>query len=114
VFEASPYPDPLRPPPRSGGRIYYVAPEETENKLTDLLDKDLREPIAFICSVFVASCFAFHGHSFIYAIILQDVFHEEVQAEYYALAYAALAQIGAVVLAAKVALRLSPRGGAPH
>jgi hypothetical protein len=70
--------------------------------LSDLLDKHLREPIAFICSVFIASCFAFHGHSFIYAIMLQDVFHSEVQAEYYALVYAAIAQIAAVICAAQV------------
>ena len=93
----------------SGGRIYYVAPEVKENKLTDLLDRDLREPIAFICSVFIASCFAFHGHSFIYAIILQDVYRDPVQSEYYALVYAALAQVAAVVIAAQV-----PRLSAGH
>ncbi len=79
----------------AGGAVFYRAMDDDgkERGLSELFQPNLRGSTLFICSVFVTSCFAFCGHTYIYPLILRRTFEEQVDSEYYDMMWAALAQV---------------------
>jgi hypothetical protein len=79
----------------AGGAVFYRAPQEggEQRGVSELFEPNLRGSTLFICSVFVTSCFAFCGHTYIYPLILRRTFGEKVDTEYYDMMWAALSQV---------------------
>lgn len=85
-----------------GGKVFYRPPAggEEERSVTKLFTDELQGPTTFITVIFASSCFAFCGHTYIYPIILQRVYGEELTSEYYDMMWASVAQMVAIIITA--------------
>ena len=87
-----------------GGKVFYRPPVKGEEQQSwySTFTGELRGPTTFIMIIFAASCFSFCGHTYIYPIILQREYGEDVTAEYYDMMWASVAQMVAVLVIASL------------